>query len=338
MLHPTISVLLPAYNAAATLPTALDSLLAQTRTDFEILAVDDGSTDATSAVLAQYAQAEARIRVLRLGHSGIVAALNTGLAACQGQYIARMDSDDICHPRRLEHQAAFLEAHPHIGLVACRVDFPRHHGNAGYARYVQWSNQIQTAEQIQQHCFIESPFAHPSVLFRRDLVDTHGGYATGDFPEDYELWLRWLERGVRMHKLQTVCLTWNDPPHRLSRTDPRCRREAFYKIKAYYLARWSARHNPHHPTIVVWGAGRKTRQRAAWLTAQGLHITAYIDIDPAKIGHRIHGIPTWGPADIPPPGDCCILSFVETRGAREKIIAFLARHGYIWGRDFLPAA
>ena len=214
---PTISVLLPVHNGADTLRHALDSLKAQTLTDFEILAVDDGSTDDTRAVLAAFQKHDPRLRILPLPRSGLVPALNAGLAQAQGCYIARMDADDICHPDRLRFQARYLSDNPEIGLVACRVGFG---GNkkeaAGYAHYVDWTNTLLSHQDISLARFRESPLAHPSVMFRRALVDQQGdqqdGYAHGPFPEDYELWLRWLEQGVRMAKLPQTLLTWNDPP------------------------------------------------------------------------------------------------------------------------------
>lgn len=94
---PLVSVLMPCYNAADTLPEALQSLSAQTWHDFEIIAVDDGSTDATPLVLRDWARKERRLRLLSQPHQGIIAALNAGLEQCQGQYIARMDADDRAH-------------------------------------------------------------------------------------------------------------------------------------------------------------------------------------------------------------------------------------------------
>ena len=334
----TLSVLLPVYNGATTLPAALDSLLDQTRPDFEVVAVDDGSIDDTATILERYAQRDPRIKPIFSAHNGIVGALNLGLTHCNAPYIARMDCDDISHPQRLERQADCLESQTDIDLISCRVEFPRCRANSGYARYVDWTNHVCTPDQIRNLRFIESPFAHPSVMFRAELVHRFGGYAAGVFPEDYELWLRWLDNGVNMAKTPETLLTWNDPPDRLSRTDPRCSTEAFYRIKAHYLAKWLQTHNPHHPDIVVWGAGRKTRQRASLLTEQGLRIRAFIDVAPNKIGRPIHGIPVWGPHDLPAPRSCFVVPLVASRGARTTIMRFLGRQGYTLGINIIPAA
>src|SRR5690606_25812923 len=109
---PAVSVLMPCYNAAATLDETLASLAAQNHSDFEIVAVDDGSRDDTLAILHNWAAREPRLRVLAREHAGIIPALNAGLEACRGAYVARMDADDLSDPARLSKQSAYLDAHP----------------------------------------------------------------------------------------------------------------------------------------------------------------------------------------------------------------------------------
>ncbi|SDB30605.1 Glycosyltransferase involved in cell wall bisynthesis [Desulfonatronum thiosulfatophilum] len=340
-----ISVILPIHNAAKTLPAALESLLAQTWADFEILAVDDGSNDdhgtvpGTHAVLSEYAALDRRIRPLFFEHGGIVQALNRGLDCAAGELIARMDADDVCHPDRLRVQAEFLRLHSEVGLVACAADFGGNSNQAGgYKRHLDWTNTLLTHDQMSLGRFRESPLVHPTVMFRRRLVKQFGGYRDGPFPEDYELWLRWLECGVRMEKAPEMLYVWNDPPNRLSRTHPRYDVAAFYRTKARYLAQWLAAHNPGHPEIMVMGAGRITRRRAEMLLPHGVKITAWVDIDPRKVNRRVAERPVIHRNDIPPPGERFIVSYVAGHGAAEDITAFMTNRGYIQGRHFLLAA
>lgn len=334
--RPRVSVLLPAWNAAGSLAAALDSLLAQTLTDFEIVAVDDGSTDGTPDILREYAARDARIKPLRLAHGGIARALNEGLACARGEYVARMDADDLCVPERLERQAALLEARADLGLVSCLVRYGGERIGAGYAAYVDWINSLVGHEDISLHRFAESPLAHPSVMFRRELVERLDGYREGPFPEDYDLWLRWLAAGVRMEKAPEALLTWSDPPGRLSRIHDNYSVEAFYRLKTGYLALWLREAGLRE--VVVWGAGRVTRRRAGLLLDHGVDIRAWVDIDPAKIGQVYDGRPVWPPEALPRPGECFVLSYVASRGARELIRARLESMGFVLGRDFLPAA
>jgi glycosyltransferase involved in cell wall biosynthesis len=321
-----------------TLPAAVESLLEQTETDWELVAVDDGSTDGSPRVLDHYARRDARVRVLACGRRGLVHALNLGLDAAKGPLIARMDADDVCPPERLAHQRSHLDAHPDVGLVACRVVFEGDARRAaGYARYVDWTNRLLTHEAIALARFVESPLVHPSVMFRRELPARLGAYREGDFPEDYELWLRWLEGGVRMTKLPEPLLAWHDSPARLSRRDPRYAPEAFYRMKVPYLARWLAAHNRHHPRIVLWGAGRVTRRRARLLVAEGVDIASYVDIDPRKIGRAIEGRPVVGPAALPAAGACFVVAAVASVNARDQIERVLMDADYRPGFDYVLA-
>lgn len=339
MSSPRVSVLLPVYNSEATLPRTLDSLLAQTCQDWELLAVDDGSTDATPEILRSAARRDPRIRPVSRPRTGLVAALNAGLNLARGVFVARLDADDTCPPNRLAMQAEHLDLHPAIGLVGGLVEFGGDPvTQAGYARHVDWLNSVITPEEIDRARFIEAPHAHPSVMFRRSLVEQHGGYRVGDFPEDYELWLRWLEQGVRMEKVRTVVLRWHDSPTRLSRTDPRYAPDAFFRVKAGYLARWLAREVPATQARWVWGAGRVTRRRLTWLTAEGTRIDGFLDVDPRKLGRHRDGRTVRDPDSLPGPGSVFVLGCVGSRGARELQRAYLEGRGYREGKDFLFAA
>lgn len=336
---PKVSVTLPCYNCEATVSTALDSLLAQTHDSFEVVAVNDGSTDNTAGILAEYARRDSRIRTFSIEHGGVIAAANAAIDAAQGQYIARMDADDVALPDRIGAQAQLLDERPEIGLTGCRIQFGGcRESCAGYAHYVDWTNSLLTPEDISLHQFVEFPVPNPSIMYRRDCIEQHGPYKDGDFPEDYELLLRWLEAGVKMAKVDEELLIWNDPPTRLSRNHPRYDVSAFYRIKTEYLARWLAANNPHHPTVHVLGSGRTTRKRADLLLAHGIEFAAYYDIDPRKIGHIVNGVPVVDRSDVPPAGEGFCLPFVASRGAREDIAEFLGSRGYVLGRDYIPAA
>jgi hypothetical protein len=250
-----------------------------------------------------------------------------------------MDADDLSGAERLARQRRYLEACPEVGVVACRALFAGDARRAGgYARYLAWTNGLLAPEAIALARFVEAPLIHPTVMFRRELPERLGAYREGAFPEDYELWLRWAEGGVRMAKLAEPLLVWRDSPARLSRRDPRYGPEAFARVKARYLARWLAAHNAHHPRIVLWGAGRRTRRRARFLVDEGVDIRSYIDIDPRKIGRAIAGRPVAGPDPLPAPGTCFIVAAVGSLNAREQIEGALTGAGYRPGRDYVLAA
>lgn len=334
---PLVSVVLPARNAAPTIARAVASVRGQTLADWELLVVDDGSGDDTAAVVHAAAAGDARIRVLPQPALGLVAALNAGLAAARGEFVARLDADDESAPDRLAVQVDFLRARPDVGVVSSRVAFGGDAArSAGYALHVDWLNSLLTPEDIALNRFIEAPVAHPSVLFRRDLVARLGGYRAGDFPEDYELWLRWLDAGVTLAKVPAPLVTWHDSPTRLSRTDPRYAPEAFFRVKAEYLGRELVRRR--QPVVWVWGAGRHTRKRAAHLEAHGVAIAGYVDVDAKKVGRAVAGRPVIPADELPPPGERFVLGYVTSRGARDYIRRELGARGYAEGRDFLMCA
>ena len=330
---------MPVRNAARSLSAALESLTKQDMADFEIVAVNDGSTDETGEALEMYSWIEPRLRIIHQEHAGIVNALNTGIQSARAGFIARMDADDECRPERLRLQSGYLLETPETGLVSCLVEYGgNREENAGYAAFTDWANSVVTREDISLMRFVESPLPHPSVMFRKELVGLYGGYRQGAFPEDYELWLRWLESGVVMQKVPAKLMTWNDPPDRLSRTDERYSSDSFYRIKSSYLVRWLERFNPFHPEVVLIGSGRTTRKRAEMLEEKGVEISAFVDVDPRKIGKEIGGRPVLSRSQMPFAGDCFALSYVASRGAREEIRAFLETRGFVMGSDFLLAA
>lgn len=329
---PTISVLMPVRDAQESVVAAVESVLVQSCEDWELVIVDDGSRDATWTLLENLAAKDQRVVLLRQDALGIVAALQRGCATCRGEFIARMDADDVMDAHRLAMQRAFLMKEPHCGLVSCRVRFG---GSAlGYAEHVRWVNSLMTHEAMSLHRFVESPVAHPSVMFRRELLVRHGGYREGDFPEDYELWLRWLEAGVRFEKVEAELLTWNDPPQRLSRTDARYSIEAFHTMKGAYVRRWLEQHVQGRD-LWLWGSGRVTRRRFAVLADL---IRGFIDVDEAKRGLRCAGREVRMADDLPQREESFILAGVSARGAREKIHAYLTQRGWVEGRDFLLGA
>ncbi|MCX6954110.1 MAG: glycosyltransferase [Verrucomicrobia bacterium] len=339
---PRVSVVLPVYNAAITVARAVESIRAQTWADWELVIVDDGSTDGTREILRGLAEVERRIRLIEREHAGVAEAANAGAAAARGAFIARMDADDVSWPERLARQVEYLEAPAsrEVGVIGCGVEFGGDRvANAGYALHVDWVNSLVTPEEIALNRFVEQPVVNPSVLFRRELVARHGGYRDGDFPEDYELWLRWLDAGVRIAKVPEVLLTWNDAPTRLTRTDARYAPDAFFRTKAGWISRELSRVADSR-TIFVWGAGRHTRKRAAHLTAHGVRIAGYVDVDVKKTGRGIGGtgLPVIGEGALPEPGEIFVLSYVSSRGAREYNRARMVQGGYVEGRDFLLCA
>ena len=334
MSDPTVSVLLPVRDAGPYLEACLESLERQTLTDLEVVAVDDGSSDGSAERLDSWAARGTWLRVLHQPPEGLVAALNRGLAACRGSLVARMDADDISHPRRLELQAALLVARPDVGVVSCLVrHYPRAGVGEGSTRYEDWLNGLRTHEQMARERFVESPLAHPSATVRREVLVAAGGYRDCRWPEDYDLWLRLFEAGVRFAKVERPLHFWREHGERLTRRDLRYSTAAFLRCKAHHLAVGPL--SGGRP-VVVWGAGQTGRRLARQLLDGGVEITAFIDIDPRKVGGVAQSRPVLAPAKLPDllGQDAVVLAAVASRGARELIRARLEEIGLEEGTGF----
>ena len=176
-------------------------------------------------------------------------------------------------------------------------------------------------------------------MFRKQLVPSDDEpYRQGNFPEDYQLWLRWHQEGVQMAKVESKLLDWYDPPERLSRRDPRYSPDSFYKIKAKYLARWLKDQSFIERPIWVWGAGRITRKRAEYLEHAGIRFSGYLDIDPRKTNRAVKGLPILQPDQLDLSVNPFVISYVGSRGARTKIKRFLLAKGLQEELDFILAA
>jgi glycosyltransferase involved in cell wall biosynthesis len=186
---PSVSVLLPVYNALPDLPRAVGSLLRQTFTDFEIIAIDDGSTDGSGEMLEQFAQQDSRIRVFHQPNAGALGkVLNQAAELAKGKYLARQDADDASAPTRLEKQVNYLDTHPETGL--CGV----------WTWYIDvtlgplFSLEIPDDHALLCHYLGKgfNPFVHGSVMLRANLFEELDGYR-GSFAEDFDLWIRLSE-------------------------------------------------------------------------------------------------------------------------------------------------
>jgi len=329
---PRVSVLLPLRDAAATVRAAAVSILRQTERDLSLVCVDDGSRDGGGEVLARLAGRDRRVRVLRGPGEGIARALERGRAACDAEVIARMDADDVAHPRRLALQLEALRADPWLAVVGGRVRlFPRRALRAGMIRYAGWLNGLVSPELIERDLLIEAPLVHPATAIRSAALEAVGGWRDGAFPEDYDLWLRLAAAGGRLTNLAAPVLDWREGPARATRTDPRYALERHMALKCAHLA---AHVLSRGTEVLLWGAGPTGKAFADALRAEGIGVRAFLEVDPVKIGRTARGAPIL-PHDravrfrgIP------ILVAVGAPGARELIRAELRAQGLCELRDF----
>ncbi len=328
---PAVSILLPVRNEEQHLPATLRSLQRQTLGDWELIAVDDGSQDQTPKILAAAAATDDRIRLFRQPPQGLVAALNFGLDKCRAAFVARIDGDDIAHPQRLALQLAALQQDPTLTLVASRVrHFPRPQLQGGMHAYERWQNSHLQHADIMRDLYVESPFAHPSVMYRRQVILACGGYRDAGWAEDYDLWLRLALQGERFERLPQTLLYWRDRPERLTRTAENCTLEAFRACKAHYLRQDVLAATKQ---VTLWGAGQEGKAWRKALQKQQIEVGCWIDIDRNKIGQTIHHARVLSPDQYRAKDK--ILVTVGAKGARQLIRDWCRENRLLEGQDFL---
>lgn len=199
---PRVSILMPFFNAGSYVSTSLTSILNQSFKNFQLVIVDDASSDSTREKLTKIA--DKRLKIIRnRSRLGIAASLNRALKEATGSLIARMDADDIAHPDRLKKQIIFLDQHKAIGVIGTQAKFIDKRGKI----IGQTHNPLWDAD-IRRKLMSFNPIVHPSVIVRRELLDKFGSYdETLDGAEDYDLWLRFA-RFTKFRNLGECLLFW----------------------------------------------------------------------------------------------------------------------------------
>ena len=331
-----VSILLPVRNAASTLASCLKSLTRQTETDWQCVAVNDGSSDASGKLLESAAALDDRIEVIHTPPKGLVAALTCGLKQCQAPLVARMDADDWMHRERLQLQCDWLDAKPNDTAVGTWVRvFPRNEKlREGRRLYEDWLNGLSSAESIAQNAFVECPIAHPTLTIRTSTLRALG-YRDMGWPEDYDLILRLLAGGHRLAVLPRRLLGWRDQPHRLSRRSQVYDLDRFAQCKAAHLSDGFLKGNPEY---WLWGFGSTGRRLQKAILEFGHAPCHIIDLHPRRLGQRIHGALVIHPDEIVSLERRPLVVSVSGQKARSEIRNFLTSLSFVETEDYVFAA
>lgn len=224
MTNPAVSVVMPFFNPGAYLAEAIDSMLDQEFTNFELLLLNDGSTDGSDALVRRYT--DTRIRYLPNDRNrGLVYTLNRGLDEARAPLIARMDGDDIALPERLRVQVDYLNAHPEADLVASHVELMDAQGKS--LGYWKAEHDHHEPEAIKSYLATNNCIAHPSILARAPVIRALRYREEQGDAEDYDLWLRWVSEGYSIHKVDKVLLRHRILPGSFTRQR---QRNVFFKL------------------------------------------------------------------------------------------------------------
>jgi len=282
-----ISILMPVKNAIPFLKECLDSIIAQGYENWELIAVNDHSTDGTYTLLEEYEQKDDRIRIYQNNGQGIIHALRTGYQKSSGIAITRMDADDIMHPNKLEWMHRLLKINGHgylvLGLVKYISDKPL---GEGYLKYESWLNQLSLTErnfeEIYKECVVPSPCW---MLYKTDL-EMIGHFASDIYPEDYELCFRFRRAGFKIKTVKEKIHFWRDHPNRSSRQDPNYTDNRFLELKTKYFLEDDYQSDK---PLLVWGAGKKGKLITKLLKDKGISFRWFTN-NQNKIGHTINEV------------------------------------------------
>lgn len=326
-----ISILMPVYNTASYLLEALKSLFKQTVNSWELIIVDDGSSDDSAAIVRSIT--DRRIRLLSISHQGLVPALNLGLKYCQGDWVVRMDADDICHPKRLELLLSYTAAWPEVEVWGSTISvFPRPQLKDGMLQYEGWLNSLRTHADIRNNLFVECPIAHPSLMVKREAIMDIGGYRDRGWPEDYDLIFRLFQGGYRFSKIPQSLLFWRYHPHKTSLNDPRYDARNFFGIKYEYFKQIFQ----DKRDFIIIGFADNGKAWLKALLADGFSVKYIVDLHPGRIGHKMLGVPVIHPDELKESG--FFISTASANGARNNVREWLAELGFTEWDDFICVA
>ena len=323
---------MPVHNGGEHLRAAVDSILFQSHTNLELILVDDHSSD---TAIESLDKSDQRLKIIQSEGHGVVTAFNTGLSQCDGEFIARMDADDISLEHRFRQQLQYLGEYPDIDIAGCCVEIFSAHGiQGGLQRYQAWLNSVREPGQVHRQIFIESPLPNPGMMFRSAALQRLGGYREVEWAEDYDMFLRADAMGLRMGKPEPVLLRWREHENRLTHTDTRYARDQFMRAKIHFLAR----HRLCGKAVIIWGAGPTGRQIHDLLADEGGVVEGFIEVHPRRIGGSKRGLPVWAVEKCKEPGLAMILVAVGAAGARREISAFMQENSLVEGEDYLFVA
>lgn len=276
---------MPVKNTAPYLHDCLNSILHQTYSNWELIAVDDASDDNSLLILQKYALIDQRIRVVPNNGKGVIDALKTAYAHAKGEYISRMDSDDINALQKFEQMYQQLSEAGKGHIALGQVEYFAEEGlGEGYLQYQLWLNELifqgSGFSEVYKECVIPSP----CWLLHREDLDACGAFKSTFFPEDYDLCFRMYKAGLHCIPAAQVLLKWRDRPLRTTRIDKNYKAEKLLWLKCHYFLDIDYHSEKQ---LVLWGAGKRGKFIARFLNERDIQFS-WVCNNEKKIGKMIY--------------------------------------------------
>ncbi|MFK8044441.1 MAG: glycosyltransferase family 2 protein, partial [Crocinitomicaceae bacterium] len=279
-----ISIVMPMRNAMPFLNECIESIIKQTEANWELVVVNDHSSDNSFDVLKNYAKQDSRIRVFDAEGKGIIDALQQAYSHTSGQFITRMDADDMMPSKKLELFREKLYHIPHA-VVTGKIKYIGKNLREGYLKYEAWMNSLMEKHSHYDEIYRECVVPSPAWMMERIMFESIGGFSPKTYPEDYDLTLRFYEHSIPIVAVQEVVHIWRDYQERTSRNDPNYAFNAFEELKTDYFLKLDYKPNK---TLVLWGGGKKGKNIALLLQKHGVDFIWACN-NPKKIGQDIYG-------------------------------------------------
>ena len=283
-----VSILMPVYNAEKYLFECLTSILKQSLTNWELIAINDYSTDKSQEILTSFQAQDQRIKVFQNnGKKGIIPSLQFGYRHAEGHFISRMDADDLMHPQKLRLMRKALIENPSKQIAVPLVEyFSDQVLGEGYQKYAKWLNALTTSETNFRDMYKECIIPSPAWMLNRFNFEKAGGFNNNLYPEDYDLCFRWYKYNYKIVGIKKVLHYWRDYSNRSSRVDPNYADQNFNALKLHYFQILDL---DQKRTLVLWGAGKKAKKLALLLIEKKISFE-WLTNNTNKIGHNIYNV------------------------------------------------
>jgi glycosyltransferase involved in cell wall biosynthesis len=325
-----ITLLMPFCNSATFISDAVLSLQNQSFKDWELIAVNDFSPDASESILRQFAHKDSRIKIHQNQEKGILPALQLAFSKATGKFVGRFDSDDFLPPDRLQLMRAKMQNAPPKTIVTGMVEYFGDHAiSKGYLQYQTWLNSLNQAEETWKEIYRECVIASPNWLMRRLELLAIGGFSGLQYPEDYDWCFRCYLHNFKVISVPAITLQWREHANRTSRNSVHYQQAAFFTLKLNRFLEIET-----YRQIVLWGTGRKARITAAFFLKKKIQFL-WMDVNPQRFPGGIFDQPLLDYRDLQAsPGLKLLVGVYPNPSERMALEAFLLSRHLVKGQNY----
>lgn len=323
--HIPVSILMPVKNTEKYLEECIDSIIKQSFTDWELILVNDHSTDKSEEIMKRYVEEDERITLFNSPGKGIIPAVEHAFAEAKGKYITKMDSDDIMIPGKIEELYSIVSSHPENSVATGAVEYfaSGKDLNDGYRYYADRINSHLPTNSQYKDIYYECPIPSPVWMTSRENLLNVGGIITGVYPEDYDLVFRFYAHNCPVISSDKIIHRWRDHTTRATRQQIQYYERTFFPLKVSYFKKLD--YNPEKE-LILWGTGSKGKPLAKILSRQGLKFQWTCN-NPRKWNKHIYGIKIEEPRNYS-PDQVQIITAVSSPEERSELQENLKKQGF----------